>query len=166
MYNDANLIDEVPTLVLKLLRETFGGDFKAYYDGDPDLITRSNLPAICVVQMSDTNDLGPTGVDVVNTVLQIKVILDKEQDWKTTSDRQDLTDLKIRRIVSARDKATRVYLPNTVKGALRREHSLDGAVLDQTMNFELNTLPRNDGVTREGWLTVSFEQYVPVERRT
>ena len=163
----ADIKDDIPTLVRGVLRDTFqSGPFKAFYDGDPDVIPRSSLPAICVVQMEDTNRLGPTQHDTVTTTLQIRVVFNKEDDWKTNSDRQDLTDAKIRRIIGARDKDSGEYLPTTVKGALNQNYTLGGATLQQEMGFELNTVPRApDLVTREGHLNISYEEYVPVTNR-
>jgi hypothetical protein len=162
MYED--VYQEAPERVLELLRDVFkDGQFKAFYNGDPDLIPASNLPAICVVLLEDTNSPELSHHDVVRLSLQIRVIFNKKSDWSVKSDKTDLVDKRIRHIIGARDKTTQQYLPNTVKGALRSRASLDGATLDGEMRFELGTLLRpGDTVTREGRLTIGYSYDVQV----
>lgn len=164
MFPSDTLFTEPVERVVDLMRATFNtGQFRAIYNGDPGLIPASNLPALCVVQLRDTNTPDLSSHDRVEVSMQIRVVLDHRPDWKITDDKKDLTDSKIRQIVEARDKTTQQYLPDTLKGVLRRRKFGDGFLLARDMTFELATLERPDDViTREGRLTFSFSYDVPL----
>lgn len=156
--------------VVRLLRDIYrNGPIIAVYDGDPDMIPESSLPAICVVQQRDSNDEGSaTGLDDLTCEIQIRVVYNKMDDWDDgINEDTDLTDRKIRRLVEARDATTNRYLPTSIKGALRQQLELDdGAYLKENMRFELGSVIRpssnyDDGLpTREGVLTIFIEYYV------
>ena len=145
----------------EFLLEEFGSAFKAYYDGDPDLIPDFNLPCISVVKNDDQTSNGPTGFQRVTEELQVKVIYNKADDWTATSDTVELTERKIRNIVEERDPATGRYKPATLKHALLNRFTYEGLKLNQTMSFQLGTLPRSeDLVTEEGHLTLNVTYLV------
>lgn len=145
----------------EFLRAEFGEQFKAYYDGDPDLIPDFNLPCISVVKNDDQTANGPTGFQRVTEELQVKVIYNKADDWTANSDTVELTECKIRNVVEERDPATGRYKTATLKHALLNRFTYEGLELNQTMTFQLGTLPRSeDLVTEEGHLTLSVTYLV------
>lgn len=153
--------------VLRFLKDLYpNGPFNAMYDGDPDLIPVSSLPAICVVKNMDTTSVGPTGMDKITEVIVIKVVLNKRDDWGGDSNVQ-LTEKRIRDLVEARDLTTGQYLPQSIKGAFRTKLTMENVLIDQTMSFELGILPRpQDLITSEGHLTLTLTYQVPIGSRT
>lgn len=147
--------------LIGFLRDEFGSQFKAYYNGDPDVIPDFNLPCVSVVKNSDQTGNGPTGLQRVSEELVVKVILNKADDWTAATDEVDLTEKKIRDMVEARDPQTGNYLPATLKHALLNRFTVDGLELNQAMTFELGVLPRSeDLVTQEGHLTLTVSYLV------
>ncbi|WP_425005772.1 hypothetical protein [Mycolicibacterium sp. S3B2] len=148
--------------LIDFLREEFGSKFKAYYNGDPDVIPDFNLPCVSVVKNSDQMVNGPSGgFQRVTEQLVVKVIYDKAADWTADSDEVDLTEKKIRDVVEARDPATGHYLPQTLKYALYNRLTVTGLEMNQGMTFELGVLPRSDElVTQEGHLTITVTYLV------
>lgn len=156
--------------VLQLMQATFGDDFKTYYDGDPEVIPKFNLPCLIVTQTSDNTAEGETGSDDVKDELRVKVVFDKSDDWMGSIDPVNMTEKKIRQIIAGRDAAG-LYLKKSVKGALRVA-MLDGveAVAPliaiqyginprETMGSEANAV-----LTAEGWATFSLEYSVDTYR--
>lgn len=142
--------------LVEFLREEFGAQFKAYYNGDPDVIPDFNLPCVSVIKNSDQIANGPTGMQRVTEELVVKVIYNKADDWTATTDEVDLTEKKFRDIVESRDPETGDYLSQTLKHALMNRFTAEGLQLNQAMTFELGVLPRSEElVTQEGHLTLS-----------
>lgn len=148
--------------LIGFLREEFGTQFKAYYNGDPDVIPDFNLPCVSVVKNNDQTGNGPSGgLQRVTEELVVKVIYNKADDWTATTDEVDLTEKKIRDVVEARDPDTGMYLPSTLKYALYNRFTVEGLVLNQAMTFELGVLPRSEElVTQEGHLTLTVTYLV------
>ena len=153
--------------VLRLMRDTFGGAFKTYYDGDPEAIPVFNLPAIIVTQTGDETSEDKQGEDKVLDAITIKVVLNKRDDF--TGDKIDplnLTERKIREFIGKRDPVTGRYDRQSVKGVIRKELFQDFTAVAPTMNVEYGVNPRvaGDGLadlTAEGH--VSFTVEYPVE---
>lgn len=162
------MYEEPADRVLRFLKDLFpNGPFNSFYDDDPDDIPLVNLPALVVEMQGDHVDTGnsPTGADLVTEEIVIKVIFDKRADYKRQPE-QISTRRQIREIVSRRD-ANGVYLPESIKGALRSKLSLEQAVLDNDMRFEIGVLPRPAGViTAEGHLTISISYFVGITNRS
>jgi hypothetical protein len=140
--------------LLALLRDTFGDQFKAYYDDDPELIPDFNLPCLVVSQLSDATSQGAYGQDDVEEEYVIKVIYNKKDDFDSQVKAGDLTQSKIRRAISSRDPSTGQYEAATVKGALRN-YALDGIVaIAPDMSVLYGITPRlEDILTSEGHVT-------------
>lgn len=153
--------------VLRLMRDTFGAQFKTYYDGDPEAIPVFNLPAIIVVQTGDETAEDEQGEDMVLDAITIKVVLNKRDDF--TGDKVDplnMTERKIREFIAKRDPDTGMYDPQSVKGAIRKELLDDFTAVAPSMNVEYGVNPRVAGddladLTAEGH--VSFTVEYPVE---
>lgn len=147
--------------LIEFLREEFGSQFKAFYNGDPDVIPDFNLPCVSVVKNNDQIGNGPTGMQRVTEVLVVKVIMNKADDWTATTDEVDLTEKKIRDMVEAVDPETGNYLPTTLKNALLTRFTVSRLALNQDMTFELDVPPRGEEmVTQEGHLTLSVTYLV------
>ncbi len=147
--------------LLSLLKDTFGTTFKAYYDDDPERIPDFNLPCIVVSEVSDSTDQGAFEQDDVEEELVVKVIYNKKDDFASDVVPGDMTQRKIRNIISKRDPATGQYDPKTVKGVLRT-FGLQGIVaIANTMTVAYGITPRVDDVlTSEGHVTFRIQYTV------
>lgn len=160
------MYDHSVTQLLGFIREQYGEDFTAYYDGDPDIIPTFNLPAIIVSKLNDRSENGPTGMQRVTEELVIKVVYNKMDDWTADIQTTDLTEKKIRAIVEERDPETGRYKENTLKHALTNRFTMAGAAIDQSMSFDLGVNPRDltegaELITQEGHLTLTISYLVP-----
>lgn len=136
--------------------------FVTFYDGDPDLIPTFNLPALIVTKTSDTSEPATNVQDSITETLVVKAVLNKADDWNgDKADPTNLTEKKLRDQMEARDENGR-WLPNTIKGALRK--GLDGnRRIGERMSLEIGVTPRpNDLVTHEAHLTITIEYSVDV----
>jgi hypothetical protein len=156
--------------ILNLMKGTFGDTFNTYYDGDPEAIPLFNLPCIIVTQSGDDTTAGAWQQDDIEDRLTIKIVLNKKDDWGGNKvDPLNMTERKIRNFVAERDQETGLYLPRTVKGAIRTM-ALDGiTAIAGTMNVEYGINPRIAGegladLTAEGHVTftISYPVDVPV----
>ncbi len=156
--------------ILNLMKDTFGDTFKIYYDGDPEAIPLFNLPCIIVTQTGDETTAGSWQQDDIEDRLTIKIVLNKKDDWDGNKvDPLNMTERKIRDFVAERDQATGLYLPRTVKGAIRTM-ALNGiTAVAGTMNVEYGINPRIAGegladLTAEGHVTftISYPVDIPV----
>lgn len=160
-------------LVLRLLRETFkdSGVFKAFYDGDPDMIPDFNLPCLVVEEITDNTRGGTFGEDDVTDSVVVKVIFNKKDDWTGSVANNDAglietTHTKLRTVVGARDKITGDYLPTTVKGSLRQKVDGDRRINDAMVtDYGVVTRPNQDSITyasAEAHITLTIDYSVDV----
>ncbi|MFD4554410.1 hypothetical protein ACFWP5_08780 [Streptomyces sp. NPDC058469] len=160
------MYEEPTARILRFFKDLYpDGPFKSFYDGDPDVIPEVNYPALIVEKQGDVTESGPTGTDEVTEEILVKVVLDKRDDWGA-NDNADLTQRRIRQLVEARDD-TGAYLPQSIKGALRTQLSMEGAAINNTMRFEIGSMPRqNDVISAEGHLTITVTYFVAVANRS
>lgn len=152
------------TYLLEFLKQEYqaSGTFKEFYDGDPDLIPNSNMPCLAVTKLNDRTGNGPTGYRRVIDTLQVKVIMNRKDDWIADIDPTQLTEKRIRDHVERIDPATGGYDSTTIKYAIMNRFQVEGLALDTNMTFELGTLPRpQDTLTQEGHLTLEINYLVP-----
>ncbi len=154
--------------MLHLMKDTFADTFATYYDGDPEAIPTFNLPALIVTQTSDETQEGAIGQDDVSDSLTIKVVFNKRDDWDGDKvNPLNMTERKIRDLVSKRDPLTGNYDPKTVKGAIRA-HALDGIIaVANNMNVQYGINPRTAGehladLTAEGHVSFTIQYCVNV----
>lgn len=155
--------------ILNLMKDTFGGDIKTYYDGDPEAIPLFNLPAIIVTQTGDDTVQAAMGEDDIEDRLTVKVVLNKRDDWDGDKvNPLNMTERKIRDFISKRDQETGNYDPRTVKGAIRN-YALDGiTAFANSMNVEYGINPRVSGkgladLTAEGHVSFAIQYSVETQ---
>lgn len=161
MYKDSVL------RVLNLMRETFGQDFKEYYNGDPERIPASNLPAIVVSQNNANIEPGAFHQDDLTDEVTIKLILNKQDDYTGTVDPLNLTEKRLRDFVAQRNTNTGEYLNKTVLGALRQYGTEGVTAVAEKVSVEYGILPRSfdtsglpDLITAEAHVTFSIQYSV------
>lgn len=140
-------------LVIRLLREAMGEEY-SYFDGDPDLIAKHDLPAVLVEQVSDNTTGGTFAEDDVTDTLVVKVVFDKSDDWTNQDDKLKMTHIKLREAIAARVDDGNSYRPNTVKGALRPEvYGVRRIGGNLSVDFGILQRP-NELITAEAHVTV------------
>lgn len=153
--------------VLELMQTTFGDEFRTYYDGDPEVIPKFNLPCLIVTQLTDNTAEGEMGGDDVKDELRVKIVFDKSDDWTGSKiDPVNLTEKKIRDFIAARDEEGR-YLDKSVKGALRVAmlEGIEAVAPTMAVQYGVNERPtvnneHNAWLTSEGWVTFGLEYSV------
>lgn len=147
------------TRIMTVMRNTFGTNFKAYYEGDPLQIPKANLPCVIVEAQAGRVDLDATTTDRLQSQINIRLVFDKADDYNASPE-QDLTERKLRRLVEARNPETNQFLPNTVLGALRVNFTLGSNLIENDMDWEYDLQPRAEGVVTSEALV----QIVAVEK--
>ncbi|MFC8008936.1 hypothetical protein [Streptomyces cinereoruber] len=155
--------DSVPR-ILNLMKETFGGQFNQYFDGEPGVVFEKELPAIIVTQVDDLTEPGTFGQDDVTERIMVKILLNKKDDFQTSRDPENLTETKLRKIVGGRDPVTGHYEEQSVKGALRAFGTEGIVAIGRSVEVMYETQPRQDDVlTAEGRVLFSLQYAVDVE---
>lgn len=161
--------------VIQLMRDSFGeaGEIKGFFDGDPELLGKSTMPAIAIYKHNTTTGPGPTGFDAIQFDLMVKVILDKRQDiGGAAGATTDLTERHLRELVEGRSDTTGLYNEQSVMGILRTYLTLNSnnfpmnPQLNQTVDVAYYVVPRPDqSITTEAHITVHLTEYVAVPNR-
>lgn len=167
-YDSDSVLDDSVQTVLKLLKAAIGegGFFKSFYDGDPDVIPAMNLPALVVTKTGDDGEPGTNVQDDITETLVVKAILDKKDDWDNKVDPINMSERKLRGVMEARDRTTRKWLPNTIRGALRNEIDSDvpHPTISQRHSLQIGVTPRPGNlVTHEAHLTITVQYAVDVD---
>lgn len=161
------MYEETTRRLLKLMKDTFGDHFKAYYDGDPDQIPTFNLPCIIVDQTNDETERGTWGEDDITETVMIKAIYNKADDYSNNVDPLNLTSRKLRRIVGARDKQTGDYRPDTIKSALRTFGTEGLTAVAPNLSVQYGLVPRLEGdvgiLTQEAHVQFTIRYSVDVK---
>lgn len=168
-YEQSNFWPDCVVLIRNKLRDELGSKFKAYWDGTPDPLSKSWMPAVCVSETKMTFDFSATGTDDNTHSILIRVIYNKRDDYGATliEPNVDLTERKLRLDVMGRDPVTRQYLPNTILGVLRPNVTLGNWVIGNHGSVEWGVMDKADEAGLETaeahiQLTVIERQEVPI----
>lgn len=158
--------DDVVSRVKTLMKTTFGDYFKNYYEGDPIEIPKANLPCMIIEKVTGNIDVDATGTDSFGTQLNIRLLLDKADDYGVSDD-VDMTELKLRRLVEARHVTTGEFLPKTVLGVMRTNITMGSSVLSNQTDIGYDLQPRRGGVvTSEALVQIVTRERINVPNRT
>lgn len=150
--------DPTAAIVQFLKREFVGkSEIKAVYDSDPDLIPTDAMPCITVDKQGDRSQYGATGhVDVTEEIV-VKVILDKQVDWKDDVDHEQHVKTHLRQIVESRSDDGRSYAPGTIRYALANRLEIERVAVSAAMSSVYGISARNAEslVTAEAHLTIT-----------
>jgi hypothetical protein len=151
--------------IIELLKDAFGDQFRAYFNGQPEEIAESYLPCIMVSETTGRIASDATGFDAVSETIQIIIALNKKDDIGAPPE-QELTEFKLRKLVKGQDPSTREYLPNTVMYALRKHITMNDGILNQSIETDFDVNVRGeDTVTQEAYVTVTLTRLAKVEER-
>lgn len=132
--------------IMKLMKDTFGDSFNAYYEGDPIDIPKANLPCMIIETQSGRTELDATSTDRVQSQINIRIVFNKADDFGA-SDTQDLTEKKLRILVEGCDPTTGQYLANSVVGVLRNNLTLGSSTIENDIDWEYDLQPRTEDLT-------------------
>lgn len=164
MDNQQAFKDSV-TRILELLRGTFGGQFKAFYEGDPIQIPDYMLPCAIVEKIAGNINLDATGTDMIVEQLMIKMVMNKRDDMGAAPEIA-FTERKLRLLVEARDPITGYFIPESLMYILRTNITLGGAVLDSDMDVNYDVNPRPEEMyTSEAQILITIRERVIVPNR-
>ena len=174
---DVALYENLPRIILNKLRANLGdSNFATYWDGDPVMIGKSQMPAL-IVDWEDAQPLqAPTRHDKWQQQITVKVVLNKMDDVNTSEAGgkgiliEVPTKKRLERFIFARDKTTREYLPDTVLGVLRKEFSMGGKTSDQVarVQFGISERPGDNAnimVTAEAHVILNATELIAVTGR-
>lgn len=151
--------------IIAYLQGAFGAKFKKYFEGDPVHIPLSLLPCICVIKLSGETTPSATGTNDLNEKILIKMVYNKADDMGSNieNDEIDFTERKMRRMISARDPQTGLYLPGTVFGVLTTNFTLGNVILKMNLadEYDINYRPSTNNPMSE--LLMTSEAYITVD---
>lgn len=149
--------------LLEYLKTYCDKRIKQFYYGDPLLIPTSNLPALIVENRSANISNGPTGLDEIENLYLIKIVMNKKDELgKTPGEvtcQRTLSDLIMKRTSTNEFEAT------SVLGILRKYFTLGETINDQLINVEFFMATRGDLITEEIELIINIKDFVNVPSR-
>ena len=164
--DDAQVWEDGPQRIRRLMRETFADQFKEYFLGQPEEIGLHQLPCIMVTELEGLIETGSSHVDEVTETIQIILAVNKLDDLNASSD-TDLTERKLQQFIKGQDPTTGRYLTNTVAYALRKNITLNEGVISSRLETNFDIQVRGDNVyTQEAYVKVYVKRNVIVDARS
>jgi hypothetical protein len=137
---------------------------KIYYYGDPLVLPISNLPAVIVENRSSIIQQGATGLDELENVYSIKVVMSKKDEIGKNPEemaaQRTLSD-----IIMKRDSNNQ-YEASSIMGILRKYFTLGTTIEDQTATVEFFMTERGELITEEAEILINIKDFVNVPTRT
>jgi len=155
--------------ILELLKDTFGDQFRAYFNGQPEDLSVSQLPCIMVSETIGTVESDATGLDRITEKVLIIIAANRKDDIGA-DENTDLTEYKLRKWVKGQYPEGHAlqgqYLPETVMYAIRKHITMDNAVLSSTIETDFDILQRGeDTYTQEAYVSVTLQRLAAVPSR-
>lgn len=152
-----------------LLRDTFGAQFKAYFEGNPDIPDPRYLPCVCVYELNERPDTDATETDQNIHNVMVRVILDKrDDDGANLADPEvNMTERRLRKMVGGRDPVTGLRAENTFLFALRTNLTLGDYVLGNQPYVEYGSVLNQEmkPITTEAHITLTLTERIIIENR-
>ena len=154
--------------VLDLMKDTFGlnGPIRGYFNGEPEDIPESLLPAVIVTETEGTIETDATQTDLVTENILIIIAMNRMDDIGGSAD-TDLTDFRIRKLVKGQDPETGAYLPQTVMYAIRKHITMGNEIVYNSVRtrFNVTELRGEQTVTQEGYVELTLRRRIIVPQR-
>lgn len=155
--------------ILRLMKDTFGPQFKQYYNGEIINPPASLLPCIMVTETKSDINTDATGFDVIQEEIIIIVVLNLN-DYTGGSSETVLADYALRKLVQAQDPTTKQYIAESVLGAIRTHFTMDSDTLYNSCQIDFTPSQRGTAAdvinTQEAYITITMQRLVPVPSRT
>ncbi len=155
-------------LILEYMKDAYGDQFRAYFEGDPGDIPETLLPCMAVSKTRGTSNPGPTGTQDVTEEILIQVIVNKKADFgaAVAYPKVDMTNRRLRILAEGRDNATAAYLETSICGILSKNITLGQNVLQMTISTDYQLALRgHDMITSEAHVTVGLRERVVIKTR-
>lgn len=146
--------------VIKLLKNTFGDTFRAYFDGEPEIIPESLYPCIMVTSPSIRIATDSSATDGLQEVVTIIMSVNRKDFLGASSD-ADMAEYWLRKRIIGQDPSTSQYLPDTVMYAIRQNVTLDDAAIGNEVAVDFGQQER--AFNREGERTSTQEAYIELD---
>lgn len=151
--------------ILDLVRNTYGGQFRQFYEGDPIQISDINLPCVVVEKISGNVQLDATSTDLITEQIMIKLVFNKRDDLGAAND-VDFTERRLRLMVEGRDPTTGYFVPTSLMYILRTNITLGGAVIDSSIDVNYDVNPRPEEMfTSEAQIMITITERVIIPNR-
>jgi hypothetical protein len=155
--------------ILELLKDTFGDQFKSYFNGQPEDIADAQLPCIMVSETTGAVESDATGVDLITETVVIILALNRKDDIGA-DESTDLTEFKLRKLVKGQypdgHASQGHYLPETVMYAIRKNITMENSVLQSNITTDFDIIQRGeDTYTQEAYVTVTLQRLAAVPSR-
>lgn len=164
--DDSNLKKNVPKVLISLFKDAFGDIFKLYREGDPQIPSLSQLPAIFITETSTNYSVGPTGHDEIIHEILIQVVFNKKDDFGNPNNASSL-DHWLDTVTQGRDETTGDFKDKTIMGVLRRNLSISNLIINNIGRVVKGILPRsNELITAEAQIEVTLTEIQSISNRT
>lgn len=164
MAGDVVYYDDNATRLLNLMRDTFGDQFRGYFDGDAEP-SEEWLPCIMVSKVRTSADISATGTDDLTEEIQIILCRNIKDDIGADPSR-NLTEYTLRKQVEGQDPTTKYYMPGTVLYALRTNITLSDSTIQNITSIDYTQNYRGNIAVREAYITVTTVRKVIVLPRS
>ena len=155
----------VSEIVLNLLKDAFGDQFRLYRVGDPIQPGQSQLPAIFVTETQLKVNQGATGMDELVHSLEIQIVFNKKDELGNPNEGNTL-DTIIDNCIFGVDEDTGEYLPNSILGLIRKNITLGGLSFDTQVEVRKGIVPRpQEMLTAEGQVDITVSEFQVVNNR-
>ena len=161
-----NLKDNVPRVLIKLLKNTFGDFFHLYREGDPIIPSISELPAVFITETDTEYDFGPTGFDNIRHQVLIQVVLNKKQDFGNPDHGSSL-DYFLDALCQGRDETTGDFKDETIMSVLRRNVTLGNLFIESIGAVKKGVVSRSEElITSEAHINLTVTEIQAIANRT
>ena len=156
--------------VIELLRDAFGDQFKAYFNGQPQEIPESLLPCITVSETVGVIESGATGTDNITETVIIIVALNRKDDIDADPEK-DLTEFKLRKLVKGQypqghAKAGQ-YMEQSLMYAIRTYITMMDSIVSSRIETDFDVNIRGEQtLTQEAYVAITLERMALVPSRT
>ena len=161
-----NLKDNVPRVLINLLRETFGDFFHLYREGDPIIPSISELPAVFITETNTDYKFGPTGFDDISHEVLIQVVLNKKVDFGNPDHGSSL-DYFLDALCQGRDSTSGDFKDETIMAVLRRNITLGELFIESIGAVKKGVVSRSEElITSEAHINLVVSEIQSVANRT
>lgn len=151
--------------VLAVLKDALGERFN-YVNGMMDAeIPESLLPTVMATISDGTINSGASGQDDIEEKLTVTIAVNVK-DYIGGDDSAADADVALRRMFMGIDPTTGQYLPESVMYALRKNFTLEGGVVENSLSFDFEPVQRGEHVfTQEATIQMTVKRMAQVPSR-
>jgi MarR-like DNA-binding transcriptional regulator SgrR of sgrS sRNA len=149
--------------ILEYLKTYGDKRIKSFFYGDPLILAASNLPAIIVENKNTNITHGATGMDEMNAVFSIKLVMSKKDELgknpEEVSLQRTMADILMQRDTNNNWEETSII------GILRKYFTLGETIENQEIVIEYFVAERGELITEEAELLITIKDFINVPNR-